>query len=106
MGLKAYVADIWEAVVTTAKGMRITAAYGVNAKEEVTQPKIKISVAAGDRGVTVRLGALGTVEGQVLRDGAPLRGPFSVSRRRAPPPDETETSGYRGGLLAGDAITS
>ncbi len=37
MGLKAYVADIWEAVVTTAKGMRITAAYGVNAKEEVTQ---------------------------------------------------------------------
>ncbi len=37
MGLKAYVADIWEAVVTTAKGMRITAAYGVNPKEEVTQ---------------------------------------------------------------------
>ncbi len=37
MGLKAYVADIWEAVVTTAKGMRITASYGVNAKEEVTQ---------------------------------------------------------------------
>ncbi len=37
MGLKAYVADIWEAVVTTAKGMRITAAYGVNPKEEITQ---------------------------------------------------------------------
>lgn len=37
MGLKAYVNDIWEAVVTTAKGMRITAAYGVNPKEEVTQ---------------------------------------------------------------------
>src|SRR5574342_995353 len=37
MGLKAYVADIWDAVVTTAKGMRITAAYGVNPKEEVTQ---------------------------------------------------------------------
>lgn len=37
MGLKAYVSDIWEAVVTTAKGMRITASYGVDAKEEVTQ---------------------------------------------------------------------
>jgi NADH-quinone oxidoreductase subunit I len=37
MGLKAYVADIWEAVVTTAKGMRITASYGVDASEEVTQ---------------------------------------------------------------------
>jgi NADH-quinone oxidoreductase subunit I len=37
MGLKAYANDIWEAVVTTAKGMRITAAYGVNPKEEVTQ---------------------------------------------------------------------
>ncbi len=37
MGLKAYVNNIWDAVVTTAKGMRITAAYGVNAKEEVTQ---------------------------------------------------------------------
>lgn len=37
MGLKAYVADIWEAVVTTAKGMRITASYGVDAGEEVTQ---------------------------------------------------------------------
>ena len=35
--MKAYVNDIWEAVVTTAKGMRITAAYGVNPKEEVTQ---------------------------------------------------------------------
>src|SRR5512135_3602379 len=37
MGLKAYVADIWDAVVTTAKGMRITASYGVNPNEEVTQ---------------------------------------------------------------------
>lgn len=37
MGLKAYVSDIWEAVVTTAKGMRITASYGVDAREEVTQ---------------------------------------------------------------------
>src|SRR5512143_2089163 len=37
MGLKAYVNNIWDAVVTTAKGMRITAAYGVNPKEEVTQ---------------------------------------------------------------------
>src|SRR5512145_1817660 len=37
MGLKAYVADIWDAVVTTAKGMRITASYGVDAREEVTQ---------------------------------------------------------------------
>ncbi|MDA8121735.1 MAG: NADH-quinone oxidoreductase subunit I [Deltaproteobacteria bacterium] len=37
MGFKAYVDDIVEAVVTTAKGMRITARYGVDAKEEVTQ---------------------------------------------------------------------
>ncbi|MGE5189326.1 MAG: NuoI/complex I 23 kDa subunit family protein [Gemmatimonadota bacterium] len=37
MGLRAYVADIWDAVVTTAKGMRITASYGVNPREEVTQ---------------------------------------------------------------------
>jgi len=36
MGLKAYLNDIVEAVVTTAKGMRITARYGVNPKEEVT----------------------------------------------------------------------
>ena len=36
MGLKAYMNDIVEAVVTTAKGMRITARYGVDPKEEVT----------------------------------------------------------------------
>jgi NADH-quinone oxidoreductase subunit I len=34
--LKAYLNDILEAVVTTAKGMRITARYGVDPKEEVT----------------------------------------------------------------------
>ncbi len=37
MGLKQYINDIVEAVVTTAKGMRITARYGVDAGEEVTQ---------------------------------------------------------------------
>ena len=36
MGLKEYINDILEAVVTTAKGMRITARYGVNPKEEIT----------------------------------------------------------------------
>jgi NADH-quinone oxidoreductase subunit I len=36
MGLMAYLNDILEAVVTTAKGMRITARYGVDPKEEVT----------------------------------------------------------------------
>jgi NADH-quinone oxidoreductase subunit I len=36
MGLKEYINDILEAVVTTAKGMRITARYGVDPKEEVT----------------------------------------------------------------------
>ena len=36
MGLKGYIHDIVEAVVTTAKGMRITARYGVDPKEEVT----------------------------------------------------------------------
>ena len=36
MGLLAYLSDIWEAVATTAKGMRITARYGVNPKEEIT----------------------------------------------------------------------
>ncbi len=36
MGLKEYLNDIMEAVVTTVKGMRITAAYGVDPKEEVT----------------------------------------------------------------------
>ncbi len=37
MGLKEYLSDILEAVVTSAKGMRITAMYGVDAKEEITQ---------------------------------------------------------------------
>lgn len=37
MGLREYINDIVEAVVTTAKGMRITARYGVDASEEVTQ---------------------------------------------------------------------
>lgn len=36
MGLREYIHDIMEAVVTTAKGMRITARYGVDPKEEVT----------------------------------------------------------------------
>ena len=36
MGLKAYLNDIVEAVVTTAKGLRITARYGMDPKEEVT----------------------------------------------------------------------
>jgi NADH-quinone oxidoreductase chain I len=36
MGLKGYLNDILEAVVTTAKGMRITARYGVDPREEVT----------------------------------------------------------------------
>lgn len=36
MGLKEYIGNIVEAVTTTAKGMRITAKYGVNPKEEVT----------------------------------------------------------------------
>jgi NADH-quinone oxidoreductase subunit I len=37
VGLKAYIQDIVEAVVTTAKGMRITARYGVSPGEEITQ---------------------------------------------------------------------
>jgi NADH-quinone oxidoreductase subunit I len=37
MGLKDYIHDIYEAVVTTAKGMRITARYGVDVSEEITQ---------------------------------------------------------------------
>ena len=36
MSLKTYINDIWEAVTTTAKGMRITARYGFDVKEEVT----------------------------------------------------------------------
>lgn len=37
MGLKEYLSDIWEAVTTTAKGMRITAGYGVDPGETITQ---------------------------------------------------------------------
>jgi NADH-quinone oxidoreductase subunit I len=37
MGLLAYFGDIWEAVATTAKGMRITAGYGVDPRETITQ---------------------------------------------------------------------
>lgn len=37
MGLREYINDIVEAVVTTVKGMRITARYGIDAREEVTQ---------------------------------------------------------------------
>jgi len=37
MGFREYIGDIVEAVVTTAKGMRITARYGFDASEEVTQ---------------------------------------------------------------------
>jgi len=37
MGLREYINDIVEAVVTTVKGMRITARYGFDAGEEVTQ---------------------------------------------------------------------
>jgi formate hydrogenlyase subunit 6/NADH:ubiquinone oxidoreductase subunit I len=36
MGLKGYLYDIWEAVATTAKGMRITARYGVDPRETIT----------------------------------------------------------------------
>src|SRR3990172_3712019 len=36
MGLKDYLHDIWEAVATTAKGMRITARYGVDPRETIT----------------------------------------------------------------------
>ena len=36
MGLKEYLGDIWEAVATTAKGMRITARYGVDPRETIT----------------------------------------------------------------------
>ena len=37
MGLREYINDIVEAVVTTAKGMKITGRYGVDASREVTQ---------------------------------------------------------------------
>jgi formate hydrogenlyase subunit 6/NADH:ubiquinone oxidoreductase subunit I len=36
MSLKDYLYDIWEAVATTAKGMRITARYGVDPRETIT----------------------------------------------------------------------
>ncbi len=36
MGLRDYLYDIWEAVATAAKGMRITARYGVDPRETIT----------------------------------------------------------------------
>jgi len=52
MGLKAYMNDIIEAVVTTAKGMRITARYGVDPREEVTlqYPEERWEIPQGYRG--------------------------------------------------------
>jgi NADH-quinone oxidoreductase chain I len=52
MGLRAYLNDIVEAVVTTAKGMRITARYGVDPKEEVTlqYPEERWEIPQGYRG--------------------------------------------------------
>jgi NADH-quinone oxidoreductase chain I len=52
MGLKAYLDDILEAVVTTAKGMRITARYGVDPREEVTlqYPEERWEIPEGYRG--------------------------------------------------------
>jgi NADH-quinone oxidoreductase chain I len=52
MGLKGYIHDIVEAVVTTAKGMRITARYGVDPKEEVTlqYPEERWEIPQGYRG--------------------------------------------------------
>jgi NADH-quinone oxidoreductase subunit I len=52
MGLKDYLNDIVEAVVTTAKGMRITARYGVDPKEEVTlqYPEERWEIPEGYRG--------------------------------------------------------
>src|SRR3990172_7655704 len=52
MGLKAYLNDIVEAVVTTAKGMRITARYGVDPQEEVTlqYPEERWEIPQGYRG--------------------------------------------------------
>jgi NADH-quinone oxidoreductase subunit I len=52
MGLREYVNDIVEAVVTTAKGMRITARYGVDPKEEVTlqYPEERWEIPQGYRG--------------------------------------------------------
>jgi NADH-quinone oxidoreductase chain I len=52
MGLRAYLNDIVEAVVTTAKGMRITARYGVDPKEEVKlqYPEERWEIPQGYRG--------------------------------------------------------
>lgn len=52
MSLKAYLNDIVEAVVTTAKGMRITARYGVDPKDEVTlqYPEERWEIPPGYRG--------------------------------------------------------
>jgi len=52
MGLREYLNDIVEAVVTTAKGMRITARYGVDPKEEVTlqYPEERWEIPQGYRG--------------------------------------------------------
>ena len=52
MGLKEYMNDIVEAVTTTAKGMRITARYGVDPKEEVTlqYPEERWEIPEGYRG--------------------------------------------------------
>jgi len=48
----AYLADIWEAVATTAKGMRITAGYGVDPRETITQeyPEVRREPAERFRG--------------------------------------------------------
>lgn len=55
MGLKAYLADIWEAVATTAKGMRITAGYGVDPGETITQeyPEVRREPSERFRGFLV-----------------------------------------------------
>ncbi|RMG60967.1 MAG: NADH-quinone oxidoreductase subunit I [Deltaproteobacteria bacterium] len=37
MGLKQYLKNIWEAVYTIALGMKITARYGIDPSEEITQ---------------------------------------------------------------------
>jgi len=52
MGLRRYIGDIVEAVVTTAKGLRITAKYGVNPREEITiqYPEERWTVAERFRG--------------------------------------------------------
>ncbi len=37
MGLKEYVKNIWESIYTIAVGMKITARYGIDPSEEITQ---------------------------------------------------------------------